>query len=190
MTDPGRTRETGGPNSSVSHRPSRDVEWEGGRRRSLRPRWDNLGDTEGVVTDKIDSLAADGRREEGGSRERRDKGGVSAVWTEHRRARTRHYSVEISDVVHRFVASSDDHLRVTAHGPTSYPPFSPHHTAQLLLERHGGRAVVHVAKELADCQAAGDGDGYFEWGEIADAIEDIQGASSAQGLMAGDRLGR
>jgi len=44
----------------------------------------------------------------------------------------------------------------------------------LLLERHGARAVVHVAKELADCQASGDGDGYAEWGEIADAIEDLQ----------------
>lgn len=106
----------------------------------------------------------------------REKESCLAPGSGPRRARTRHYTVALSDVVHRFVASEDGRPPAAAvHGEASYPPHSPHCSARLLLERHGARAVVHAAKELADCQACGDGDGYAEWGEIADAIEYLQG---------------
>ncbi len=83
----------------------------------------------------------------------------------------------LSDVVRRFVVSKEAHHPVTPHNETSYPSYNPYHAAQLLLERHGERAVAYAAKELADCQASGDGDGYAEWGEISDAVEAVQRTS-------------
>ena len=108
----------------------------------------------------------------------RETDGCLAPWSGQRGERTRHYTVALSDVVHRFVASEDGRFSAAVHGAASWPPHSsPHspcYSARVLLERHGARATVYAAKELADCQASGDGDGYAEWGEIADAIEDIQ----------------
>jgi hypothetical protein len=126
---------------------------------------------------RADPNAEEGRRDKSGREEHCEPGGAPVLWSVHRRTRTRHYTVEISDVVHRFVARGDSHLPVTPHSEAAYPPFSPYHAAQLLLERHGERAGVYVAKELADCQASGDGEGYAEWGEISDAIEDVQRTS-------------
>ncbi len=181
MIEPRRSFEAGGSSSPLSHRPSGNLEREGSRRSSSRPCGDELGSGENVTTDATSDLELEGRTEEGGSREPREKGGALVLWGGHRRPRTRHYTVELSDVVHRFVASRDDHPRVTAHSEATYPPYSPHCAAQVLLERHGERAVVYAAKELADCQASGDGDGYAEWGEISDAIEELQRASGDQG---------
>ena len=106
----------------------------------------------------------------------RETDGCLAPWSGQRRERTRHYyTVALSDVVHSFVATSEDgRFSAAVHSAASWPPHSPYYSARLLLERHGARAIVHAAKELADCQASGDGDGYAEWGEIADAIEDLQ----------------
>jgi len=79
----------------------------------------------------------------------RETDGCLAPWSGQRGERTRHYTVALSDVVHRFVASEDRRFSAAVHGAASWPPHSPYYSVRLLLERHGARATVYAAKELA-----------------------------------------
>src|SRR5208283_3998130 len=106
---------------------------------------------------------------------RGSRGGVARRCTHHREDVERRAHIVGGDVASTEAVHDVAHgASAAVHSAASWPPHSPYYSARLLLERHGARAVVHVAKELADCQASGDGDGYAEWGEIADAIEDLQ----------------
>lgn len=58
-------------------------------------------------------------------------------------------------------------------------PESPYFTAELFIAQYGDSAITHAEKEMNDCQASGDGDGYMAWGWISDAITELQDWRSA-----------
>lgn len=46
-------------------------------------------------------------------------------------------------------------------------------SARILIDRHGPAARTVAEKRVADCEAAGDGDGRFVWMRIRRAIAEI-----------------
>jgi hypothetical protein len=53
-------------------------------------------------------------------------------------------------------------------------PDSPYATASLLIRQHGDKAADVAEAEMDALQASGDGDAYAIWGNIYDAIDELQ----------------